>query len=126
MFSTRTCIITNNDDDTAQLILPLDGTNSGVVKLESINSMDPPLSQPEVSSGQSRNGWVHIGTFTFNNDDVPSWGIRIHHQPIDRNNGVTTSPVTTTRKTVSVSPTRNATTNCRCRYATSSAQRDFS
>ena len=88
MFSTRTCIITNNDDDTAQLILPLDGTNSGVVKLESINSMDPPLSQPEVSSGQSRNGWVHIGTFTFNNEDVPSWGIRIHHQPMDRNKGV--------------------------------------
>ena len=89
MFSTRTCIITNNDDDTAQLILPLDGTNSGVVKLESINSMDPPLSQPEVSSGQSRNGWVHVvGTLTLNNEDVPSWGIRIHHQPMDRNKGV--------------------------------------
>ena len=33
--------------------------------MESSDSIDPPLSQPEVSSGQSRNGRVHVGTLTF-------------------------------------------------------------
>lgn len=65
-------------------ILPVDGT-SGVV-MESSDFIDPPLSQPEASSSQSRNGWVHVGTLTFNNEGVPSFGIRI--QSIDRNNGV--------------------------------------
>ena len=41
--STRTTT-TNNDDDTAKTIQSIDG-NSGVVKLESIDSIDPPLSQ---------------------------------------------------------------------------------
>jgi hypothetical protein len=41
--STRTTT-TNNDDDTGKTIQPIDG-NSGVVKLESIDSIDPPLSQ---------------------------------------------------------------------------------
>ena len=81
--SKRTTRITNNDDDTAQIIQPVDG-NSGVV-MGSSDSIDPPLSRPEVSSGQSRNGWVHVGTLTCNNEDMPGW-IRI--QPFDRNNGV--------------------------------------
>ena len=54
--------------------------------MESSNSVDPPLSQPEASRRQSRNGWVQVGTLTFNNEGVPSFGIRI--QSIDRNNGV--------------------------------------
>jgi hypothetical protein len=54
--------------------------------MESSDSIDPPLSQPEASSSQSRNGWVHVGTLTFNNEGVPSLGMRI--QSIDRNNGV--------------------------------------
>ena len=75
--STRTTT-TNNDDDTGKTIQSIDG-NSGVVKLESIDFIDPPLSQPEASCSQSRNGWVHVGTLTFNNEGVPapSLGIRI-------------------------------------------------
>jgi hypothetical protein len=46
--------------------------------MESSDSIDPPLSQPEASSSQSRNGWVQVGTLTFNNEGVPaSLGIRI-------------------------------------------------
>jgi hypothetical protein len=33
--------------------------------MESSDSIDPPLSQPEASSSQSRNGWVQVGTLTF-------------------------------------------------------------
>ena len=65
-------------------MLPVDGTR-GVV-MESSDSIDPPLSQPEASCSQSRNGWVHVGALTFNNEGEPSLGIRI--QSIDRNNGV--------------------------------------
>ena len=66
VYTTCTCntrTITNNDDNTAQIILPVDGTR-GVV-MESSDSIDPPLSQPEVSSGQSRNGWVLARHFDF-------------------------------------------------------------
>ena len=44
--------------------------------MESSDSVDPPLSQPEASSSQSRNGWVQVGTSTFNNEGVHSLGIK--------------------------------------------------
>ena len=56
-----TCItrtITNNDDDTTEIMQPAVNGNSGIVIMESSDSIDPPLSQSEVSSGQSGNGWV--------------------------------------------------------------------
>jgi hypothetical protein len=45
--------------------------------VESSDSVDPPLSQPEASSSQSRNGWVQVGTLTFIYEGVTSLGIRI-------------------------------------------------
>ena len=48
--------------------------------MESSNSVDPPLSQPEASSSQSRNGWVQVGTLTFarqlGDKNSLLWGLR--------------------------------------------------